>query len=144
MKKTKQQVIKTARKTTTFNVDISQEFNDVKQTFATRLDKLDNKLDAFKDEISAWRSIFESKLTELNTNMKTMLERLAQHDYRFTEHEKRIATLEVENVRSDTQKQTISDVAKFGWMAAKILLGIGAVIGAVGGCGWVLKLLSIF
>ena len=89
----KRRVAKTTRKNTTYDVDIAQEFNDVKQTFASRMDKLDNKLDAFKDEISAWRSIFESKLTELNTNMKTMLERLAQHDFRFTEHEKRISTL---------------------------------------------------
>jgi len=35
-------------------------------------------------------------------------------------------------------------MAKFGWTAAKIVLGVGAVIGAVGGCGWILKLLSIF
>ena len=63
--KMKRRVAKTTRKNATYDVDIAQEFNDVKQTFASRMDKLDNKLDAFKDEISAWRSIFESKLTEL-------------------------------------------------------------------------------
>lgn len=133
-------VTKTTRKAMTYNVDIAQEFNDVKQTFASRMDKLDNKLDAFKDEISAWRSIFESKLTELNTNMKTMLERLAQHDFRFTEHEKRISTLEVGKVKLDTQKETISNLAQFGWWAAKALIGAGILIGGMFGAAGAWKI----
>ena len=130
-------------KASTFEIDIAQEFKDVKKTFSEKLDRLDAKLDGFKEEISAWRSIFETKLTELNSNMKGVLERLTQHDYRFTEHDSRIKKLEDGNVKTETRRETISDVAKFGWIAAKIVLIVGALIGSVGGSAWILKLLGI-
>lgn len=67
-----------------------------------RFDRLEDKLDEFKAEMSDWRSIFETKLTELNSNMKGVLERLSQHDFRFTEHNRRIEDLEKDKVKHDT------------------------------------------
>lgn len=37
----------------------------------------------------------------------------------------------------------MSEMAKLGWVAAKILLVVGGLVGAVGGCGWILKFLAI-
>ena len=75
--------------------------------------------------------------------MRSVMEKIAQHEFRFTEHDKRIRSLEDTSIKSETRKETMSDMAKFGWTAAKILLAVGALVGAVGGCGWILKFLSI-
>ena len=143
MKKVRVQSRVKAVNASTYDVDIAQEFKDVKTTVAEKFDRLNAKLDSFKEEISAWKSIFNTKLTELNANMKTVLEQLAQHDFRFTQHDERIKKLENVNIKIDAKKETISEMAKFGWVAAKVLLTVGAVIGAVGGCSWVLKVFAI-
>ena len=109
----------------------------VEQIIETRFNRLEDKLDTFKDEINEWKQEFVKQLTKLNTNMESVLNTIA-------EHEARIAKLEQTKIANETKVQTISNMAKFGWTAAKIVLGVGAVIGAVGGCGWILKLLSIF
>lgn len=125
-----------AKVATTYDVDIAQEFKDIKHTFAERLDKIESKLDD-------WKTIFDRQLTQLNDNMKNVMDKLAQHEFRFTQHEERIRTLEDTSIKADTRNETISDMAKFGWIAAKIALLVGALIGSVGGCGWILKMLGI-
>ena len=108
----------------------------VEQIIETRFNRLEDKLDTFKDEINEWKQEFVKQLTKLNTNMESVLNTIA-------EHEARITKLEQSKIANDTKVQTISNVAKFGWTAAKTFLAIGAVIGAVGGCGWILKLLAV-
>ena len=110
--------------------------SSVETFIEARFDRLENKLDDFKDEINAWKQEFVKQLTKLNTNMESVLNTIA-------EHEGRITKLEQSALKSETRRETVSELSKFGWTAAKLLLGVGAVIGAVGGCGWVLKLISI-
>ena len=100
-----------------------------------RFDRLEDKLDSFKDEINAWKQEFVKQLTKLNSNMESVLNTIA-------EHEARITKLEQSSLQSETRKETVGDLVKFGWVAAKILLIAGALIGSVGGCGWVLKFLG--
>ena len=108
----------------------------VESMIETRFDRLESKIDSFKDEINAWKQEFVKQLTKLNTNMESVLNQIA-------EHEARITKLEKDTLKSETRRETVSDLAKFGWLAAKIVLAVGAVIGAVGGCGWILKLLGL-
>ena len=89
-----------------------------------RFDRLEDKLDSFKDEINAWKQEFVKQLTKLNTNMESVLNTIANH-------EERITKLEQRKLKSDTQKQTISEFAKFGWWAAKALIGAGILIGGI-------------
>ena len=89
-----------------------------------RFDRLEDKLDSFKDEINAWKQEFVKQLTKLNTNMESVLNTIANH-------EERITKLEQSKLKSDTQKQTISEFAKFGWWAAKALIGAGILIGGI-------------
>ena len=141
---TKKIVVKAARsnpKATTYEIDIAQEFKDVKTTFSDGLSRLDAKLDAFKLEISGWKSIFDTKLTELNHNMKTVLDKIAEHELRFNEHNNRIKALEDSKMVDATRKETMSEMAKFGWLAAKVLFCAGAIVGALGGCGLIFKTL---
>ena len=141
---TKKIIVKAARsnpKATTYEIDIAQEFKDVKTTFSNGLSRLDAKLDAFKLEISGWKSIFDTKLTELNHNMKTVHDKIAEHELRFTEHNNRIKALEDSKIVDITRKETMSEMAKFGWLAAKVLFCAGAVVGALGGCGLIFKIL---
>ena len=35
----------------------------------------------------------------------------------------------------------MSEMAKFGWMVAKVVFCAGAVVGALGGCGLIFKIL---
>lgn len=93
--------------------------------------------------ISNWQSTFESKLTELNANMKGVLERLTAHDYRFTEHDSRLKKLEMNGAKADGHREGINEGKKFLWIVAKVGVAVGALIGAVGGCGWVLKFLAV-
>ena len=79
----------------------------------------------------------------MNDNMRSVMDTIAKHEFRLTEHEKRIRSLEDTGIKSETRSKTMSDMVKFGWTAAKVALGVGALIGAVGGCGWLLKLMSI-
>ena len=108
----------------------------VEEMMAQRFDRLEEKLDGFKDEINAWKQEFVKQLTKLNTNMEQVLNQLADHEGRITK-------LEQKHIKAEARNETISDMAKFGWTAAKIALAVGAVIGAVGGCGWILKILAV-
>lgn len=64
----------------TYDVDIAQEFKDVKTAFSNRLDKIEAKLDE-------WKTVFDRQLTELNVNMKNVMDKLAQHEFRLSEHD---------------------------------------------------------
>ena len=115
---------------------VHQPKSSVESMIETRFDRLEDKLDGFKDEINAWKQEFVKQLTKLNTNMESVLSQIADHEGRITK-------LEKDTLKSETRRETVSDMTKFGWLAAKFLLAVGAIIGAVGGCSWVLKLLSI-
>ena len=75
--------------------------------------------------------------------MKSVMDTIAKHEYRFTEHETRLSKLETTSVKVEAQREELSNKAKIGWLCLKFGLGAGAVIGAVGGCGLILKLLQI-
>ena len=107
---------------------------NVESFIENRFDRLEDKLDSFKDEINSWKQEFVKQLTKLNTNMESVLSQIA-------EHEARITRLEEGKLKSDAQKQTISEMAKFGWWAAKILLGAGALIGSILGTAGAWKLI---
>lgn len=58
------------------------------ETFiGSRFDKLESKLDDFKDEINAWKQEFVKQLTKLNTNMESVLNTIADHEGRITKLE---------------------------------------------------------
>ena len=75
--------------------------------------------------------------------MKSVMDTIAKHEYRFTEHETRLSKLETTSMKSEVKCEELSNKAKIGWLCLKFGLGAGAVIGAVGGCGLILKLLQI-
>ena len=75
--------------------------------------------------------------------MKSVMDTIAKHEYRFTEHETRLSKLETTNAKSEVRREDLSNKAKMGWLCLKVGLGVGAIIGAVGGCGLILKLLQI-
>lgn len=100
-------------KTLAYEVDIGQEFKDVKQAIFS-----------LKDDLNEWKSIFNTQLDKLNTNMEHVLSKIADHEGRITK-------LETDSLKSETKKQTISELSKFGWWAAKLLLGAGIIIGSV-------------
>lgn len=122
-KPTRRQVSKTPK-------DIS-----VESIMETRFDRLESKLDDFKDEINAWKQEFVKQLTKLNTNMESVLNTIAEHESRLTK-------LEQTSLKSETRRETVSELAKFGWLIAKVALAVGGVIGTVGGCGWIIKFLA--
>ena len=117
---------------------VSKQMNtiSVESIMEARFDRLESKLDDFKDEINAWKQEFVKQLTKLNTNMETVLNQIA-------DHEGRITRLEQDTLKSEIRRETVSEMAKFGWFAAKFALIVGALIGSVGGCGWILKMLGI-
>lgn len=53
-----------ARASNSVNVELMME---------ERFDRLESKLDGFKDEINAWKQEFVKQLTKLNTNMEQVL-----------------------------------------------------------------------
>jgi len=73
--------------------------------------------------------------------MKTVLDKIAEHELRFNEHNNRIKALEDSKMVDATRKETMSEMAKFGWLAAKVLFCAGAIVGALGGCGLIFKTL---
>lgn len=87
--------------------------------------------------------MFDRQLTTLNDNMKSVMDTIAKHEYRFTEHESRLSKLETTNVKAEVRHEELSNKAKIGWLCLKVGLGVGAIIGAVGGCGLILRLLQI-
>lgn len=50
-------------KTATYEVDIAQEFHEVKTALAEGNAKLNEKLDGFKEEIAGWKSVFDKQLS---------------------------------------------------------------------------------
>ena len=115
---------------------VHQPKSVVESMIETRFDRLEDKLDGFKDEINAWKQEFVKQLTKLNTNMESVLSQIADHEGRITK-------LELGSVKTAARKDTVSDMAKLGWFAIKIALAVGALVGSVGGCGWILKMLEI-
>ena len=59
----------------------------VESIMEARFDRLENKLDVFKDEINAWKQEFVKQLTKLNTNMESVLSTIAEHESRLTKLE---------------------------------------------------------
>lgn len=68
---------------------------DVESLIEARFNRLEDKLDAFKDEINEWKQEFVKQLTKLNTNMESVLNTIA-------EHEARITKLEQSRLKADT------------------------------------------
>ena len=68
----------------------------VEQIIETRFNRLEDKLDTFKDEINEWKQEFVKQLTKLNTNMESVLNTIA-------EHEARITKLEQSKIANDTK-----------------------------------------
>lgn len=59
----------------------------VEQIIETRFNRLEDKLDTFKDEINSWKQEFVKQLTKLNTNMESVLNTIAEHEARITKLE---------------------------------------------------------
>lgn len=97
----------------TFDVDIGQEFRDVKSAISK-----------LRDDLNDWKNIFNAQLTRLNDNMTSVLNTLANHEQRLTE-------LEQKTLKSETKHETISELSKFGWWALKAAVGAGIIIGSV-------------
>lgn len=97
----------------TYDVDIGQEFRDVK----TAISKL-------RDDLNDWKNIFNAQLTKLNDNMTSVLNTLANHEQRLTE-------LEQKTLKSETKTQTIGEMTKIGFWALKTAIGAGILIGSV-------------
>jgi len=49
----------------------------------------------------------------------------------IADHEGRITKLETDALKTEVKKETVSELAKFGWWAAKALIGAGIVIGGI-------------
>ena len=120
----------------TYDVDIAQEFKDVKTAFSNRLDKIEAKLDE-------WKTVFDRQLTELNVNMKNVMDKLAQHEFRLSEHDQRIKTLEDGSIKSETKEKTMSEAKSFMWLVAKAALLVGVIIGSAGGIKMIWSLASL-
>ena len=59
----------------------------VESLMEARFDRLEDKLDGFKDEINAWKQEFVKQLTKLNSNMESVLNTIAEHEARITKLE---------------------------------------------------------
>lgn len=129
----KRRVAKTTRKNATYDVDIAQEFRDVKSDFRDLKVELSNKLDITNQKLDTWISTVREELAKLNTNMEKVLSQIA-------DHEARIGELERGKLKLDTQKETISNLAQFGWWAAKALIGAGILIGGMFGAAGAWKI----
>ena len=118
---------------TTFDVDIAQEFRDVKSDFRDLKVELSNKLDITNQKLDTWISTVREELAKLNTNMEKVLGQIA-------DHEARIGELERGKIKFDTQKETVTSLAQFGWWAAKVVVSAGILIGGVLGAAGAWKL----
>lgn len=125
---------RTARGVKTFDVDIAQEFknlyaqNDVlKQEMNAQNIELRKEIQSLKESINDWKSSFDKQLDKLNDNMSKVLNQIADHELRLSE-------LERQRLINSTKVETVSELAKFGWYAGKVVLTVGMVIGsALGG-----------
>lgn len=121
IKRTKN-VATSKRNKASYEVDIAQEFKDVK-----------NELKSLKTEITGWKSSFDLQLTKLNDNMEKVLSTIADHERRLTE-------LEQISTKNKIKKETLGELAKFCWWAAKWVFAVGILFGAAYGTG-ILKLI---
>lgn len=112
-----------ARTASTAEFDIQREFRDVKAG-----------IDALRNEINGWKDVFNTQLTKLNLMMEQTLAKLADHEARLTNLERRTD-------RSDIRRETVGECAKFAWFAAKFLLGAGIVVGGALGTAQAWKLI---
>ena len=119
---------------TTFEVDIAQEFRDVKSSIEEGNAKLTARLDQFKAEIAGWKSVFDTQLTKLNDNMDKALSTIADHEARLTK-------IEEEHLKQQVQKQTVSEMSKLMFFVAKSLIGAGILIGSILGTAQAWKML---
>ena len=104
-----------------YTVDIGQEFKEVKQS-----------IQALRTDLNEWKSIFNSQLDKLNTNMEKVMDTIANHEARLT-------NLETQSLKAETKKETISEMSKFAIFAAKILFAAGAIVGSIVGLGGCFK-----
>lgn len=56
-----------------YTVDIGQEFKEVKLS-----------IQALRTDLNEWKSIFNSQLDKLNTNMEKVMDTIANHEARLT------------------------------------------------------------
>lgn len=105
--------VRRVKAVSTYDVDIGQEFKDIKSA-----------IQHFRDDLNEWKAIFNSQLTRLNDNMASALKTISNHEIRLTE-------LENKALMSETEKKTISEMAKFGWWVAKALIGATILVTSV-------------
>ena len=101
----------------TYEVDIAEEFKDVKTSINSRIDQMSG-------EIRSWKSVVEQQLTKLNSNMERVLSTIANHEARLGEVEKKL-------IKNETKQETVSEMTKFMWFAAKGLIGAGILVGGI-------------
>ena len=118
----------------TFEVDIAQEFRDVKSSIEEGNAKLTARLDQCKAEIAGWKSVFDTQLTKLNDNMDKALSTIADHEARLTK-------IEEEHLRQQVQKKTVGEMTKLMFFVAKSLIGAGILIGSILGTAQAWKML---
>ena len=125
----------------TYEIDIGQEFHEVKaaikdgqEKFTNEIAEINKKLDSFKEEISGWKTVFDTQLTKLNFNMDKALSTIADHEARLTEIEKK-------SLEAETKVKTVGEMGKLTFFAAKALIGAGIFIGAVLGTAGAWKLI---
>lgn len=75
-KTTKKRFAVKAARATTFEIDIAQEFKDVKEAIFS-----------LKDDLNEWKAIFNTQLEKLNTNMEHVLSKIADHEGRISKLE---------------------------------------------------------
>ena len=122
------------KRESTFEVDIAQEFRDIKASIEEGNAKLTERIDSFKAEIAGWKSVFDTQLTKLNDNMDKALSTIA-------DHEARLSKIEEAYLTSRVQKQTVSEMSKLLFFVVKSLIGAGIIIGSVLGTAEAWKML---
>ena len=112
------------KRESTFEVDIAQEFRNIKASIEEGNAKLTERIDGFKAEIAGWKSVFDAQLTKLNDNMDKALSTIADHEARLTKIEEAQLTCRV-------QKQTVSQMTNLMFFFAKSLIGAGIIISSI-------------
>lgn len=145
----------TVRGVKTYDVDIAQEFRELrKQNTELRdgmnkqntdlrqdLNKLNEsvrtEIQALKDTISTQNHLFERELGKLNSNMEKVLSTLADHESRLTSLEQKSKKQEIEdNVWAKVKKTSLNAVIWLFWA--------GVVVSAAYGVKPALKVFNLF
>lgn len=103
--------VRQMKKSTTFEIDIAEEFKEVKNAISKTNESILN----LKEEINGWKNCFDRQLDKLNTNMEKALSAIA-------DHEGRISKLEMASHDTTVKETTVDELKKFGWWAAKATL----------------------